>query len=182
MSTNKRHGNRWTINEIISLQREYELLEWSVYEIAEKHQRTVMAIMSKLQKEEFIASWNEARGFNLEEYQEDTCIMQTETNYENTSHYEAADNDTDTENDSDYVEEDNEDYTKDIYDDIYDDEDDEKYVYNNEIYEVEIENNVKRIMVRLWSLQTSISEIGSIVKQIFNIFSAKQEQQQSEAI
>ena len=37
-------------------------------------------------------------------------------------------------------------------------------------------------MVRLWSLQTSISEIGSIVKQIFNIFSAKQEQQQSEAI
>ena len=59
MSTNKRHGNRWTINEIISLQREYELLEWSVYEIAEKHQRTVMAIMSKLQKEEFIASWND---------------------------------------------------------------------------------------------------------------------------
>ena len=146
MSTNKRHGNKWTINEILSLQREYELLEWSVYEIAEKHERTVIAIMSKLQKENFITSWNEARGFNIEEYQEDSCLLQTGNINE------------------EYDDDDEEyDYTQDVYDD---EDDDEK----------EIENNVRRIMNRLWSLQTSI------VKQLF-IFAAKpKEVQQSESI
>jgi hypothetical protein len=151
MSTNKRHGNKWTINEILSLQREYELLEWSVYEIAEKHERTVMAIMSKLQKENFIASWNEARGFNIEEYQEDSCLLQTGNINE------------EEDDDEEY------DYTQDVYDDA---DDNEK----------EIENNVRRIMNRLWSLQSSIGEIGSIVKQLF-IFAAKpKELQQSESI
>lgn len=168
MSTNKRHGNRWTVNETLSLQREYELLEWSVYKIAEKHQRTVMAIMSKLQKENFIESWNEARGFNGEEYQEDCYVQQTGTN--NVVNVEDVEEEED--DDDDYAE----DYTK----DIYDDEIDEEYVYNNEIYENEIENNVKSIMDRLWSLQTSIGEIGSIVKQIFNLFLAKKGQEQTE--
>ena len=154
MSINKRHRNRWTINETLSLQREYELLEWSVYEIAEKHQRTVFAIMSKLQKENFIESWNEARGFNIEQYQEDCYVPQTGTNYED------ANNEEELEDEDDIY------YTKEIY------------VCNDGIYEVEIENNVKSIMDRLWSLQTSISEIGSIVKQIFNLFSAKHEEGQ----
>ena len=34
---NKRAGNKWTINEILQLQREYELLEWTIQQIAEKH-------------------------------------------------------------------------------------------------------------------------------------------------
>lgn len=175
MSTNKRHGNRWTVNETLSLQREYELLEWSVYKIAEKHQRTVMAIMSKLQKENFIESWNEARGFNGEEYQEDCYVQQTGTNnVEDVEEEEDVDvEEEEDDDDDDYAE----DYTKDIY---YDEEENEVYVYNNEIYENEIENNVKSIMDRLWSLQTSIGEIGSIVKQIFNIFLAKKGQEQTE--
>jgi len=156
MSTNKRHGNKWTINEVLSLQREYELLEWSVYEIAEKHERTVMSIMSKLQKENFIESWNEARGFNIDEYQEDNYELQTGTN--------SQDNDEEEEEDEEY------DYTEDVYDDEEDEEN------------KEIENNVRRIMNRLWSLQTSIGEIGSIVKQLF-IFAAKpKDEQQSESI
>ena len=147
MNINKRHRNRWTINETLSLQREYELLEWSVYTIAEKHERTVMAIMSKLQKEEIIDSWNEARGFNIEEYQEDCYVPQTETNYD------------DEEEEDEEEDEDEEDYT--IY--VYDGENDR---------EAEIENNVKHIMNRLWSLQTSM------VKQIFNIFTAKPKKEQ----
>jgi hypothetical protein len=173
MSINKRHGNKWTINEIISLQREYELLEWSVYKIAKKHQRTVMAIMSKLQKENFIESWNEARGFNIEEYQEDSCIMQMGTNYEDTNN-EDEEEEEENEVPDEEEEEEDEDYTQ----DLYEDEDNEEYIYNDGIYEVEIENNVKSIMHRVWSLQTSISEIGSIVKQIFNLFSAKKGQEQ----
>lgn len=158
MSTNKRHGNKWTINEVLSLQREYELLEWSVYEIADKHERTVMAIMSKLQKENFIESWNEARGFNIDEYQEDNYELQTDTIYV----YNDDNNEEDEDEEYDYSE------------DVYDDEDDDKK---------EIENNVKSVMERLWSIQTSIGEIGSIVKQLFNIFTTKhKEDQHSESI
>jgi len=164
MSINKRHRNRWTINETLSLQREYELLEWNVYDIAEKHQRTVMAIMSKLQKEEIIGSWNEARGFNLEEYEEDSHDLQTTTNYEDINV-----------NEEEYTEDD-EDYNI-LY--LYDDEDYTDYT-QYESQEAEIENNVKRIMDRVWSLQTSISEIGSIIKQVFTIFLSNPKEEQHE--
>jgi hypothetical protein len=53
MTTHKRFGNRWTINECLQLQREFELLQLSVDEIAERHQRTPNAIMFKLDKEGF---------------------------------------------------------------------------------------------------------------------------------
>ena len=53
MSTRNRIGNKWTVNEVLSLQREYELLGWDVDEIAEKHGRTASAIMHKLDQEGF---------------------------------------------------------------------------------------------------------------------------------
>jgi hypothetical protein len=31
---NKRNGNKWTVNEVLTLQREYELLNMSIQEIA----------------------------------------------------------------------------------------------------------------------------------------------------
>jgi predicted nucleic acid-binding Zn-ribbon protein len=165
MTTNKRHRNRWTINETLSLQREYQLLEWTVYKIAEKHQRTVLAIMSKLQKEKFIESWNEARGFNIEQYQEDNYVLQTDTNYEDIEEDEEEEDEDEDEEDED-EDEDEEYYTKEIY------------IYNNGMYEVEIENNVKQIMNRVWSIQTSICQISSFVKELFNIFSTKKTQEQ----
>ena len=51
MTDYKRFGNRWTINECLQLQREYELLELSIDEIAERHHRTPNAIMLKLDSE-----------------------------------------------------------------------------------------------------------------------------------
>ena len=169
MSTNNRHGNKWTINEILSLQREYELLEWSVYEIAEKHERTVMAIMSKLQKECFIDSWNEARGFNIDEYQKDNFVLQTGTHYEeeDNNDEEEDDNDDEEEDDNDDEEEEEYDYTEDVYD-----EDDDE--------EIEIENNVNQLTKRVWSLETSVGEISSIVKQLFNIFASNPKQESLE--
>jgi len=53
MSVNTRNRKRWTIDECIRLQREFELLELSIDEIALKHQRTPNAIMFKLDKEGF---------------------------------------------------------------------------------------------------------------------------------
>ena len=65
MNTFKRIGNKWSVNELLQLQREYELLEWTVQKIADKHQRTVNAIMFRLEDEGFINSWSEARGYKM---------------------------------------------------------------------------------------------------------------------
>jgi hypothetical protein len=68
MNSYKRNGNRWTVNELLSLQREYELLEWSIQDIADKHARSVDAILYRLESEGFIDTWSDARGFNIESY------------------------------------------------------------------------------------------------------------------
>lgn len=69
MSLPKNHRKKWSIPEILRLQREYELLELTVQEIAQIHNRSIMSIMYKLEKEEFIDSWDNARGFDIEEFQ-----------------------------------------------------------------------------------------------------------------
>ena len=68
-STNTRSGNKWNVNELLNLQREYELLELTVQEIAVRHKRSVNSILYKLETEGFIQSWNEARGFDSLEYE-----------------------------------------------------------------------------------------------------------------
>jgi hypothetical protein len=70
MSENKRSGNKWTINELLSLQREYELLEWTIQAIAEKHKRSVIAILYKLYDEGYIEYWEEARGYKHDQVAE----------------------------------------------------------------------------------------------------------------
>jgi len=49
-----RSGNKWTIPELIALEREYDLLQLTVQEIAKLHKRTVLAIVSRLQSEDII--------------------------------------------------------------------------------------------------------------------------------
>jgi len=65
MTDCKRRGNKWTVTELLQLQREYELLEWTVQEIANKHQRSVTSILYRLEDEGFINSWSEARGYQM---------------------------------------------------------------------------------------------------------------------
>jgi hypothetical protein len=59
----KRHNLKWNTNELIALQREYELLDLSIQEIANRHQRSINAILCKLEKENFISTWCDAKGF-----------------------------------------------------------------------------------------------------------------------
>ena len=59
-----RHYKRWNVNEELKLQREYELLQMTIQEIAITHKRTEEAILCKLQKEGFIQAWNEATGYS----------------------------------------------------------------------------------------------------------------------
>jgi len=47
-----RHNYKWSINELLALQREYELLRLPIRFIAEKHKRTNQAIIHKLIEEE----------------------------------------------------------------------------------------------------------------------------------
>ena len=163
MNQNNRHGNKWTINETLSLQREYELLEWNVYEIAEKHERSVMAIMSKLHNEGFINNWNEARGFKIEEYCDIIHDIEHEVDNEEKDNEDYQEEHEEEEDDEDYYEE------------------DEDYVPDDD-YNEELESNVNQLTQRVWSLETSVSEIGSMVKHIFNIFRSKPEQHQTSNI
>ena len=50
-----RFGNRWTIPELIALEREHDLLQLSVEEIAKRHGRSVLAIVWRLEQEGFNA-------------------------------------------------------------------------------------------------------------------------------
>jgi len=48
-----RFGKKWSIPELIALEREHELLELSVEEIAKRHGRSVSAIIWRLEIEGF---------------------------------------------------------------------------------------------------------------------------------
>jgi hypothetical protein len=141
---NRRQGNKWTINELISLQREYELLELTVQEIAGRHQRSETAILYKLESEGLIESWNSARGFVSEDYQNSVSSNKEQVEVE-----ECCGGDDDEE--YQFVEEAESD------DDISDDE-----------------SEVEKLTERVWSLETSVGEISSMVKNIYSMLSAKQ--------
>jgi len=59
-----RVNKKWTVNELLSLQREYELLEMDIFDIALKHKRTPNAILYKLNDEGLIDDFSEARGYD----------------------------------------------------------------------------------------------------------------------
>jgi len=119
MSSYKRSGNKWSVNEILSLQREYELLEMNILDIAMKHQRSVISILYKLESEGFIDSWYSARGFNewsLSNENKDTFMLNSEES-------NVSEDDT---------------------------------------------SAVDKLVDRVWNLETTVSDISSMVKQMFN--------------
>jgi hypothetical protein len=146
-----RYGNRWTVNEILALQREYELLEWSVQQIAEKHRRSVRAILCKLEVEGFIASWDEARGFVAE-----SSI--TEETVQSNSSESAMDDSESTNIDSENIDSEN---TAQQNDEL------------TMIDDTETSEHIGNLTDRVWNLETSVSEISSMVKQMFEYMVSK---------
>jgi len=67
----RRNRYKWNINEIISLEREYELQELTIQEIALLHKRSVFSILNKLEKEKIIVNFNDARGYDKINFWED---------------------------------------------------------------------------------------------------------------
>ena len=147
MTTNMRYGNKWTVNELLSLQREYELLEWSVEQIAEKHRRSVNAILFKLESEGFIASWNEARGFSLDDASEDSNQDSNEALHFVLDLSETSETDESLE----YVNEIN--HNCDL----------------NVVNEALNADPINCLSERVWNLEASVSEIGAMIKQIFAV-------------
>ena len=56
----KRHGLKWTIPEILRLQREYELMGLSIEEIAFLHYRSEQAIYWRIELEGFSCDYKNA--------------------------------------------------------------------------------------------------------------------------
>ena len=172
MNTTKRNGNRWTVNEVLSLQREYELLEWTIQQIAVKHQRTERAILFRLEFEGIISSWNDARGFNMESYKAsiehdvvtEDCFCDEESCLD--------DDDEDQEccdNDSEYVADEDEDEDEEDDDDCdYDCDDDEDESQCDGAYECDDASEVEKLSERVWSLETAVTDIKDMVQQLFN--------------
>jgi hypothetical protein len=133
---------------LISLQREYELLELTVQEIAGRHQRSETAILYKLESEGLIDSWNSARGFVSEDYQNSVSSNKEQVEAEDVEECCGGDDDEDYQ----FVEE-----AESDDDDISDDE-----------------SEVEKLTERVWSLETSVGEISSMVKNIYSMLSAKQ--------
>jgi hypothetical protein len=128
----KRHGNRWSITEILNLQREYELLGMSVQQIADKHERSVQSILFKLHCEGLTSSLYDANGYTGEK---NTKPTNSKNRHPKVVEKELSD----TDSSSDFED-------------------------NNE----SVDANVNTLSDRVWNLETSVGEISSMVKQMFD--------------
>lgn len=139
-----RNGNRWTVREILSLQREFELLDLSVQQMASLHHRTEKAILCKLDAEGFITSWDDVKGFDSKKYQDICSGAIDEKSSEEAAGY-----------DSDYLDEGcDSDY---LYETNYSDD----------------ESDVNKLTERVWNLETSVKDIGTMVSKMFSSWVSK---------
>ena len=174
-----RHGNRWNVNEVLSLQREYELLEMTVQQIAEKHQRSVMSIVHKLYAEGFTSSIVEARGFSSQSPQPLKAVFSSPRKVVSVKRVVVDDEDEDEEDDNDTSSDFEDDYQDDDSDDEdYEDEDENEIVCSNKSFKnksskmaeemSEDVSEVDKLTERVWSLETNVGEIGTMVKSLFD--------------
>jgi hypothetical protein len=152
MSLPYRHNFKWNINELLSLQREYELLEMNIQDISDKHERTVVAILYRLQQEDLIDTWIDARGYQefakTQKYLVGSLDSDINDYGEDVVNNETDDEDTDYD-EGDEVEEDCSD----------DDEDDEDY------------NDISSLNQRVWGLETAVSDIKEMIGTLLSKFS-----------
>jgi hypothetical protein len=94
-----RNGYKWSVNECLRLEREFDLLQLSVPEIAKLHNRTVNAIMFKLDAEG-IDTFN---NLYIKTYGTDFLHEEINNCISNTGCYDNVSNNNDTSSDDDYV-------------------------------------------------------------------------------
>ena len=147
MTDCKRTGKRWTTPEVLNLQREYELLNLSVEEIADKHQRSVNSILFKLHAEGLTSAFEYSNVNNIPTF---TTISANVNKAK--AKAKAKDLDdllSDTDSSSDFV------------------DDDDVSEYNSDDDEC-LECNINTLSDRVWSLETSVEEINTMMKEMFS--------------
>ena len=158
-----RNGYKWSVNECLQLEREYDLLKMSVPDMALKHNRTINAIMFKLQAEG-LCSYNDAYiktfGQNFIDEQIDKLNNLSTTKY-----------------DEENVSEDDEDYVPNL-DESDDDDIDEEYLDNlddgsNKTY---VFNQIKRIHKHITNLLGYFSNPSSKAKTQTSVQEEKEEE------
>jgi hypothetical protein len=114
-----RQNNKWNINELLRLEREYDLLELNVVEIAKLHQRTATAIAMKLQSEGIISNYKAARGYIKSSSDSDTrrfsVLIDANEDYDSSSDYIPSDSEYKSESESKYDSDSDSDYSPEYY-------------------------------------------------------------------
>ena len=131
MTTYRRANAKWTINECLRLEREFDLLKLSIDEIATLHERSAQSIMYKLDSEG-LADYNVLAVCGTNYQLRVSDINNQDSNHEEEEEEEEED-EKDSDDSSDYEEElagDNDDAASevsDIEEDNEDNEDNEEY-------------------------------------------------------
>jgi hypothetical protein len=152
MTNYNRAGNRWTVNELLSLQREFELLGWDIDKISQKHERTPNAIMFKLDEEGF-ADYNVLYS-NYHNLNAKMPVTKSDTIV-----LDAVDNECDDDiTDEDYQENADEEDNDDDDDDVDDDDDDDPLARRVSKIETDI-SDIKN-MLRSFTTKNQLSRLG----------------------
>ena len=178
----RRNNFKWNINELLALQREYELLGMSIQDISSKHGRTIESILFRLQQEKFIETWIDATGY--QEYSKTQSIFPDsficKSNTDSDSDYQESD-DKDDKDDSDYEEEseseldddeesENEESENEESENEEDElDDDEDYEDEDEDEEDEVvsqKNEISALDKRVWSLENTVNDVKKLIMSI----------------
>lgn len=192
-----RHNFKWNINELLRLEREYDLLELNVNEIGKLHQRTTTAIAMKLHSENIISSFEEARGYTKPSSDSDnrniSFLINDTQDSESFSEYNPSDIGSDSESDfeSDFESESESDYGSKYYKSyakkhitqnaFYSDSDSEtendfikkeialktKTIYDSEP-DTPAEPIENNVIHRVDKLETSVSNMEGIFTKLYN--------------
>ena len=140
MSRTTRQNLKWSINESLRLQREYELLECSISEMARLHKRSEDAIRFRLIHEGLLIETG--RKFNI----------RFEVEEDDSSEYVPSDSESESESEFDPEE----------------DGDDVSYYSQDEFEEKEIIQVDNNVQDRVEKLETSVSTIENMVSKLYS--------------
>jgi len=165
-----RQGAKWTINEELSLHREFDLLKMYIEDIATKHQRSVMSIVYKLQAEGLVTDitvqhYKHLNNCKKSKKDEEEDVL----SYDNDSSSDYVDDGDDNEEDSD-SEYDVEKVSKYNVEKVPDSED--EYADMPDLVDADDISEVDKLTDRVWSLETSVNQIGNMVKSLFDELSS----------
>jgi len=150
-----RSGFKWTVNEILSLQREFELQGLTIDEIALKHKRTPNAIMYKLDQEGF-ADYNVLYS-NYHDLNSRIPVQKQSNlslNYDYESEIDDDDDGGDDDDDEEYVD------NPDSGDEEEDDEDEDDDDYKQDKFD--------NLSQRVYNLETVVYEIQIMLEQLMS--------------